>query len=87
MCGETSIGLHSKTNITAFIITFLMIYIGNFQCLLLTFFRERIPSRVSLSVDMENTPAPSPFIIVYFMSAFEPVSASFALILPTADPT
>lgn len=53
----------------------------------LTFFRERIPSLVSLSVDMENTPEPSPFIIVYFMSAFEPVSASFALILPTADPT
>lgn len=54
---------------------------------LLTFFKEMIPSLVSLSVDMEKTPEPSPFMIEYFMSAFDPVSGSFALILPTAEPT
>jgi len=89
---HSSIGLHSKIFSSQYLlIQHSLLYFNcihrDFQSLLLTFFRERIPSLVSLSVDMENTPEPSPFIIVYFMSAFEPVSASFALILPTADPT
>lgn len=59
-------------------------------CLLLelhTLLRIMMPSWVWSLVVMSNMLPPSPGTMVYSTSAFLPMSKSWALILPTADPT
>lgn len=46
-----------------------------------------IPSCVSLSTEILNTPNPSPSTILYSISALAPMSASEALILATTEAT
>lgn len=60
----------------------------NSQCLRLrTLLRMMIPSWLCSLVVMSNMAPPSPGTMVYSTSAFFPMSKSWALILPTADPT
>lgn len=51
-----------------------------------TFLRMIIPSWLCSLVVMSNMAPPSPGTMVYSTSAFFPMSKSWALILPTADP-
>lgn len=46
-----------------------------------------IPSWVSLSTEILNTPKPSPSTILYSISALGPTSASAAFILATTEAT
>lgn len=52
-----------------------------------TFLRMMIPSWLCSLVVISNMAPPSPGTIVYSTSAFFPMSRSWALILPTAEPT
>lgn len=52
-----------------------------------TLLRMMIPSWLCSLVVMSNMAPPSPGMMLYSTSAFFPMSKSWALILPTADPT
>lgn len=56
-------------------------------CALLTLLRMMLPSWLCSLVVMSNMAPPSPGTMVYSTSAFLPMSRSWALILPTTEPS